>query len=233
MVPTVLLFDIDGTLISTGGAGRKALELAYDALHQRADAISALRLGGMTDQAIVRLGLEAIGAVVSEAAVAAVLQKYLEFLALEVPKIEPHKYLVHRGMREAIAAGRKLGAAIGLGTGNVRDGARIKLQRVGLHEAFDFGGFGDDHELRPELIRRGAERGVERLGVPWARARVVVIGDTPHDVTAAHAIGATCVGVATGGFSVAQLEEAGADWAFEDLAAPGALAALLITPQLT
>ncbi len=226
-IPTVLLFDIDGTLISTGGAGRRALELAFAELHQREDAIKSFRLAGMTDRAIVRQGLELIGQPPTDAAIAVLIAKYLEFLALEVPKIEAEKYVVHPGMLEAIAAGKKMGAAIGLGTGNVKDGAKIKLQRVGLFESFGFGGFGDDHELRPELIRRGAQRGVKQLRVPWSEARVVVIGDTPHDVAAAHAIEAQCMGVATGGFTIEQLKEAGADWAFETLAAPGAIDVML------
>lgn len=226
-IPTVLLFDIDGTLISTGGAGRRALELAFAELHQREDAIKTFKLAGMTDRAIVRQGLEIIGQPPTDTAIAVLIAKYLEFLAVEVPKIEADKYVVHPGMLDAIAAGKKMGAAIGLGTGNVKDGAKIKLARVGLFEAFNFGGFGDDHEMRPELIRRGAQRGVKQLRVPWTEARVVVIGDTPHDIAAAHAIEAQCMAVATGGFTVEQLKEAGADWAFETLAAPGAIDVML------
>ncbi len=224
---TVLLFDIDGTLISSGGAGRKAVERAYATLHGRADAIAAINLGGMTDRAIVRHGLTAIGVQATEPSIDALIAKYLEYLADEVSRVEEHRYVVHAGMREAIDAGRARGMAIGLGTGNVREGARIKLSRVGLHGAFDFGGYGDDHELRPELIRRGAERGAAKLGVSLEDARVVVIGDTPHDVTAARAIGAQCLGVATGGFSVAQLMAAGADWAYETLADADAMTRLL------
>jgi phosphoglycolate phosphatase len=226
-IPTVLLFDIDGTLVSTGGAGRKALELAFGELHQRDDAIATFKLGGMTDRAIVRQGLELIGQPPTDAAIALVIAKYLEFLALEVPKVEEEKYVVHPGMREAIAAGKKMGAAIGLGTGNMKNGAKIKLSRVGLYEQFQFGGFGDDHELRPELIRRGAQRGVRLLRVNWSDARIVVIGDTPHDIAAAHAIEAQCMAVGTGGFTLEQLKEAGADWAFENLASPGAIEVML------
>ena len=226
-IPTVLLFDIDGTLISTGGAGRRALELAFAELHQREDAIKTFKLAGMTDRAIVRQGLELIGQPPTDAAIAVLIAKYLEFLVLEVPKVEADKYVVHPGMLDAIARGKKMGAAIGLGTGNVKDGAKIKLQRVGLNEAFQFGGFGDDHELRPELIRRGAQRGVKQLRVPWTEARVVVIGDTPHDIAAAHAIEAQCMAVATGGFTIDQLKEAGADWAYENLAAAGAIDVML------
>jgi phosphoglycolate phosphatase len=227
VIPTVLLFDIDGTLITTGGAGRRSLEKAFIALHQRDDAMASFRLDGMTDKAIIRMGLEAIGVPVSPAMIEAVLVKYLECLSAEVQQADAAVYRIHRGMQEAVAAGRKLGAAIGLGTGNVKDGAKIKLQRVGLFQAFDFGGFGDDHELRPEIIRRGAQRGVKQLRVPWSEARVVVIGDTPKDVAAAQAIGAQCMGVGTGHFTAEQLREAGADWAFDDLSTPGALDALL------
>ena len=227
MIPTVFLFDIDGTLITSGGAGRRALEQAFAALHQRADAIAAIRLDGMTDKAIARMGLEAIGQPPTDAAIDVVLTKYLEFLGPEVEKVDPANYRIHPGMSEAIAAGKKMGAAIGLGTGNIKGGAKIKLQRVGLYESFGFGGFGDDHEQRPELIRRGAQRGVKHLRVPWTEARVVVIGDTPNDIAAAHAIGGQCMALATGHFTTAQLQEAGADWAFETLAAPGALEVLL------
>ncbi len=98
---------------------------------------------------------------------------------------------------------------------------------MGLFERFGFGGFGDDHEVREQLIRRGAERGAAALGVTLEEARVVVVGDTPKDVFAAHAIGARCLAVGTGSWKAAQLLESGADWAFDDLASPGALEALL------
>ncbi len=227
MIPTVLLFDIDGTLITTGGAGRKAMERAFDVLYQRPDALSHFRFDGMTDRAIVRQAFEKLGLVPDPAMTEALLAKYLEFLQPEVVNTPDATYRIHPGMSEAIAAGKKMGAAIGLGTGNIKEGARIKLQRVGIYESFGFGGFGDDHEQRPELIRRGAQRGVKHLRVPWTEARVVVIGDTPADVAAAHAIGAQCMAVATGAFTSAQLLEAGAEWAYETLAAPGALDALL------
>lgn len=227
MTPTVLLFDIDGTLITTGGAGRRAITRAFEALHGRPDACDRFSFGGMTDRAIARLGLEAIGVAASTAAVDALLGAYLRLLEEEVARVEAARYHVHAGMREAVEAGHALGFAVGLGTGNVREGAMTKLRRVGLHARFDFGGFGDDHELRPELIRRGAERGAERLGRPLEAVRVVVIGDTPKDVDAALAIGAECVAVATGGHPVDALLASGATRAFADLLAPGALDAVL------
>lgn len=227
MKPTVLLFDIDGTLITTGGAGRRAITRAFETVYGRPDACDDFSFSGMTDRAIVRLGLDAIGVTVSSATIDEVIGSYLRLLDEEVARVDEAKYRVHRGMHEAIAAGHSNGCAVGLGTGNVQRGAITKLRRVGLHDRFDFGGFGDDHELRPELIRRGAERGAARLGKPLEAVRVVVIGDTPKDVDAARAIGAECVAVATGDHSLEALEQAGATRAFPDLSAAGALESLL------
>lgn len=227
MRPLVLLFDIDGTLVDTGGAGRRAIEAAFEEAHGRRDACSHFSFDGMTDRAIARRGLEVVGAEATDAAIDLLLATYLRHLSREVAATDDARYVVHPGMREAVQAGLGAGAAVGLGTGNVEAGARVKLGRVGLSEAFAFGGFGDDHELRPELIRRGAERGAARLGVALAEARVVVIGDTPKDIAAAQAMGAESVGVATGAWSAAQLAEVGATWAWDSLAEDGAIAALL------
>src|SRR5262249_61591230 len=135
---------------------------------------------------------------------------------------------VRPGMHAVLeVASAQQGMAVGLGTGNIREGARIKLERVGIYHHFPFGGFGCDSEDRAALIRRGAERGAERLGVSLDDCRVVVIGDTPKDVDAAQALGADSVGVGTGSFTAAQLLAAGATHAFADLAAPGAGAAAL------
>jgi phosphoglycolate phosphatase-like HAD superfamily hydrolase len=129
-------------------------------------------------------------------------------------------------MLAAIDRGARAGAALGLGTGNIRAGARAKLERVGLFERFAFGGFGDDSENRTELLRVGAERGARALDVSLSECRVVVIGDTPRDVAAAHGIGALCVAVATGGSTAAELVASAADHVFDNLAQPGALAAI-------
>ncbi len=227
MRPTVLLFDIDGTLLDTGGAGRKAVEGAFESMHGRPDACRSFSFDGMTDRAIVRLGLQAIGVPISDESIDQLLARYVDCLEASVGSVPDDRYIVHAGMRAAIEAGHSARMAVGLGTGNIRDGARVKLSRVGLFEKFTFGGFGDDHELRPELIRKGAERGAQQLGVPLSAARVVVIGDTPKDVSAAQAIGAESIGVATGGYTSQQLRESGATHVFETLADAGALEATL------
>lgn len=227
MKPTVLLFDIDGTLVTTGGVGRRALDKAFDTLHGRADAC-LFALDGMTDGMIVRLGLAEIGVAVSDAAVHTVLQLYLKNLAHEVARAAPETYRLHLGMREAVeTALATSGFAVGLGTGNLHEGARLKLERLHFFHPFRFGGFGSDHDNRTVLIGVGARRGAEALGIPPSECRVVVIGDTPRDVLAAQENGAESVGVATGRFSAAKLRESGATHAFENLSAPGALEAVL------
>ena len=232
MRPTIYLFDIDGTLISSGGAGRRAIERAFEARHDRRDACSDFSFAGMTDRAIVRRALAGLGhspeGPAIEAAIDALLDAYLTLLEDEVWRATDCK--VHRGIDDALAALSQREAiaslAVGLGTGNVERGAQVKLARVGLDRRFEFGGFGSDAEDRAELLRVGAERGAARLARARDTCRVVIIGDTPRDITAAHAIGAEAIGVATGPFSTVELMAAGADAAFDDLAAPGAMAAL-------
>jgi phosphoglycolate phosphatase-like HAD superfamily hydrolase len=224
--PAIYLFDIDGTIVTTGGAGRRAIERAFERLHLRPDACAAISFGGMTDRAIARAGLTAIGAPSSDREIDALLTVYLEILVEEVEIAR--EYRVHQGIQEAVeAALAREACAVGLGTGNVREGARLKLARVGLFDRFAFGGFGCDHEDRAELLRIGASRGAEKLGVPLAECRVVVIGDTPKDIAAAKAIGAESVAVATGFFTAEALAACSPTFIFPDLAAPGAIDALL------
>ncbi len=227
MRPTVLLFDVDGTLVTTGGAGRRALERVFAHCFGREDACS-FRLDGMTDRAIVRAGLASIGITATEQDIDAVLADYVRILEEEVAKVDAREYRVHAGIEKALDAARsREPIALGLGTGNIREGARVKLSRVGIYDRFPFGGFGCDHENRVELLRCGVRRGAERLDVSPQSCRVVVIGDTPKDIIAAHGIGAESVGVGTGRFSAAELLAAGATAAYPDLLALGALETLL------
>jgi len=224
--PTVLLFDIDGTLITSGGAGRRAMERAFEELH-RGRAACDFPFDGMTDLQIARQTLVRLGVEPTREAMAASIESYLRFLVEEIERTDHALYRLHDGIVAALAAARARGCGIGLGTGNVHEGARIKLERVGVFEEFAFGGFGSDAEDRTELLRHGAERGARHMGVPLDACRVVVIGDTPKDVAAAQGIGAACIGVGTGRFSAAELKASGATHAFASLSEPGALAALL------
>lgn len=211
MNPSVVLFDIDGTLIDCGGAGRRAMALAFEQQFGRADACASIAFGGMTDRAIIRAALVGLGiAEIDPAAVDALIELYLSHLTQSMPTATSFRELA--GARAvAEACRRELGLAVGLGTGNVRQGARLKLERFGLWSLFAFGGFGCDAEDRAELLAKGRERGAAWLDLEPADVQVLVVGDTPKDVHAAHAIGAHCLGVATGRFSAEELHEAGAD----------------------
>ena len=223
--PVVHLWDIDGTLVSSGGAGRRAMQRAFEQVtwsREHCDFVFA----GMTDRSIVRTGVQRAGLPDDEGAIDRMLEVYLAILGESVPK--EMGYRVLPGVPEALDATRRAeGIAVGLGTGNVRRGAQIKLDRVGLYAGFAFGGFGCDHEDRAELLRVGAGRGAAALGAPLADCRVIVIGDTTRDVDAARRLGAECLAVGTGGATLADLRTAGATWAFADLTVPGALDVLL------
>jgi phosphoglycolate phosphatase-like HAD superfamily hydrolase len=228
--PTVLLFDIDGTLVATAGVGRRALERAFAARYGTTAVLRGVRFDGMTDRGIVRLGLAALGEPAEgravEAAMDAILADYVPFLEEEIA--QTRDFGLHRGAREVLeATAARSAVAVGLGTGNIREGARAKLTPLGVFHHFGFGGFGCDHEERAELLRIGAARGAARLGHPLGECRVVVIGDTPRDVEAARAIGAEAVGIGSARFACDQLLASGAARAFADLAAEGILPALL------
>ncbi len=213
---TVLLFDIDGTLVATGGVGKRAMVAAFDRLHGVRDIFEGTNFAGMTDRAIVRHGLERAAVEATGDAIELLLEHYLECLHVELQEVT--RYRVLPGVTSLL---RKLHGreriAIGLGTGNVKRGAYAKLAPGKIDGAFAFGGFGCDHEDRVELIRTGAERGAAALGVARSECRVVIIGDTPKDVAAAKGIGAECVAVATGGFTSAQLRETNAEHVIESL----------------
>ena len=223
---SVFLFDIDGTLLSTGGAGRRAMARAFGAVCGNEKALVGVKLGGMTDRLILRAGFEAIGETFSELRYQEVMQSYLRALPEEVSAST--NYIVYDGVQAAIARCQgQEHAVVGLGTGNVEKGARIKLERAGLNGHFAFGGFGSDAEQRDAVVDAGIVRGIERLGVGRNQVRVTIIGDTPKDVTAAHACGARCIAIATGGFSQQELHAAGADAVFATLTSEGALEAIV------
>ncbi|HEX6766787.1 MAG TPA: HAD family hydrolase, partial [Polyangiaceae bacterium] len=177
MRPTILLFDIDGTLITTGGVGRRAIERAFHECYGQSEACTSFRFDGMTDRLIARQGLTLLGVEPTDPAIDAILAAYVRLLEVEVARADAALYRLHTGIAEALDVAERQGMGVGLGTGNVVEGARIKLSRVGVYERFAFGGFGSDAEERAALIRHGAERGARHLKAPLAECRVVVIGD--------------------------------------------------------
>jgi phosphoglycolate phosphatase len=227
--PTIQLFDIDGTLLDGKGAGRRAMEAAFTEVVGSCEGLRRMGFAGMTDPAIVRAGLEYAELECDAATVEAVLEGYLLRLA-DCIATTPG-YGLHAGVHEILDRLEHVDrCAIGLGTGNVERGARLKLEPVDIDHRFAFGGYGSDHEDRAELLRVGAQRGAGRLGVPLEACRIVVIGDTPRDVAAASAIGAECLAVATSFFSIDTLHEAGATRVVADLTSPEAIEMLLGTP---
>ena len=225
MQPTILLFDVDGTIVTTGGAGRRAI---VRCLEQHGIINPAqFSFAGMTDRAIVRRSLDEAGEKAGDTDIDTVLESYLDVLQQEVDQAGD-EYRVHPGVVAALdAADVHPNVALGLGTGNVEAGARIKLSRVGLSERFSFGGFGCDHEDRAELIRTGAERGALKLGRTVPECRVVVIGDTTRDVAAAKANGAESFAVATGTISRDELVASTPTGVFDTLDDHGAIQRIL------
>ncbi len=223
----VLLFDIDGTLLSGDGAGRRAMEDAFAHVLGDAHPLTTFSFAGMTDPAIVRAGLRAMSIDPGRhpELIEAVLDDYLARLP---PTIAATKaYRLHVGVAALLdAIATRDGLAIGLGTGNLERGAEHKLVPLGVWDRFAFGGYGSDSEDRPALLEVGARRGAARLGVARDRCDVVVIGDTPLDVAAAKAIGAASIAVATSVFTADALRATGAELVVDDLTDPAALALL-------
>lgn len=215
---SAVLFDIDGTLLVTGGAGAVAWERAFRELHGVDAAIEEHTHAGMTDPEIAAIVFrEVIGRDGSEAEREEAIAGYLSHLEDAVN--ESSGYRMMPGIEELLPKLAAQGVLLGIVTGNIEPAARIKLARADLNHFFAFGGYGSDSADRTELTKRALERGGAVSGAPLALDAAIAVGDTPRDVLAGHGAGIRVVGVATGAYTVAQLTEAGADWALESVAA--------------
>ena len=211
-----VLFDIDGTLLVTGGAGAVAWQRAFQELHGVEANIEEHTRAGMTDPEIVEIIFrEVIGRDGSEEERAAAIAGYLGHLADAVA--ESDGYRVMPGIEETLPRLTEAGVLLGIVTGNVEAAAQIKLARGDLNRFFAFGGYGSDSRDRAELTRRAIERGGEVRGTALDLAETIAVGDTPRDVGAGHGAGVKVVGVATGAYSVDEQQAAGADWAIPDV----------------
>ncbi|HEX4456921.1 MAG TPA: HAD hydrolase-like protein, partial [Polyangia bacterium] len=199
------LFDIDGTLIGGDGSGRRAFDQACADALGIAGALDHIRLDGMTDRLILQSVLNHHhGREPTDAEMTEVFAVYVQHLERE---IAAGLYHVKPAVHETLDLLESRQAIIGLATGNLEIGARIKLQRGDLWHRFGFGGYGSDAHERADLVRVAIARGHERAGGrKLAREEIFVIGDTPRDIAAAHAAGATAIGVATGMYDLATLE---------------------------
>jgi phosphoglycolate phosphatase-like HAD superfamily hydrolase len=206
----ILLFDIDGTLVTTGGAGAVAWRRAFEELHGIPADIGKFTDAGMTDPDVGAKTFEAvIGRPPTSHELALIVQRRLEHLPEAVAESEGYKVLP--GVPERLKELSRAGHLLGLITGNGDGAAFIKLARGDLMRWFTFGAYASAGVDRADIVRRAVERGEAMLGADVPNAEIYVIGDTPLDVEAAHAVGCTAVGVATGHYDVDALREAGAD----------------------
>ncbi len=221
----VLLFDIDGTLIESGGAGARALERAIVEVTGLAGSLATVRFDGATDLGLLRHALERPGEPPKPEVVAAILDRYVELLPAELAAATRYRLLP--GVERLLGTLKARSIPLGICTGNVVGGARAKLSRGGIWEHFTFGGYGSDAEGRADILRAALRRAGEALQREVPPTEAIVIGDTPKDVAAAVEVGAACLGVATGRFTLAELEAAGADHAVTSLVSAEVLEWLL------
>ncbi len=209
-----ILFDIDGTLIESGGSSDRAWHRAFEELHGVDVQISKVTGKGVPDPAVGRQAFEAvIGRKPSDEEMAKLMARRLQHLPEEVESSDG--YRVMPGTEELLDQLIDRGVLLGLVTGNVEAAAHIKLARANLNRFFSFGGYGSDSPDRGELTKKALERGGVVFGTELDRSRCFSIGDTPRDIDAGHFAGIEVTGVATGKYTVEQLREAGADAAIE------------------
>ncbi len=212
----LVLFDIDGTLVSCGPTPRRVFRRALEETFGTAGPIDGWIFDGKTDPLIVRELMEAAGVAWDKEQIDRALKLYVEALSRELPN-EPSKKVLP-GVRDLLDALTGKSALLGLLTGNVRAGAQAKLGSLGLWDYFPFGGFADDSHLRSEIATAAVGRAAERAGRPFSGREIVIVGDTPHDVRCGRHLGARAVGVGTGRSSPEELLAAGAEAAFADFA---------------
>jgi phosphoglycolate phosphatase-like HAD superfamily hydrolase len=211
-----VLFDIDGTILVTGGAGGVAWQRAFEELHGVEANVAEHTDAGMTDPEIAAIVFrEVIGREGTDEERAAAIAGYLSHLEDAVN--ESSGYRIMPGIEETLPRLAEQGVLQGIVTGNIEAAAHIKLARGDLNRYFQFGGYGSDASDRTEVTRKALERGEGVLGSPLDLSQAISVGDTPRDIQAGHGAGIRVVGVATGAYTVDQQREAGADWPVEDV----------------
>jgi len=229
MTPGLILFDIDGTLLLSGRAGLRAMTRTFEKTFGVADAFAGQHFGGRTDSFLVSQALQAAGLPDTPEQHEQFRANYIPLLAEEIQ----HPGTGHKGLMpgalellEALEDHQHLHLA--LLTGNYRAAAEIKLQHFEIFDFFEWGAFSDDAADRNALVPIARRRAETYDIPPEAIARVIVIGDTPHDIECARVANARCIAVATGGFTEEQLAAAGADVVLPDLTDTEAVLALLV-----
>jgi phosphoglycolate phosphatase len=211
-----VLFDIDGTILVTGGAGGVAWQRAFEELHGVEANVAEHTDAGMTDPEIAAIIFrEVIGREGSQEERSKAIGSYLKHLPDAVA--ESDGYRVMPGIEQLLPRLIEDGVLLGLVTGNIEAAAHIKLARGRLNRFFSFGGYGSDSADRTEVTRAALGRGALVSGGTLGDGSCIAVGDTPRDVSAGHGAGIAVVGVATGSYGVEQLREAGADHALSSV----------------
>ena len=214
MQKRLLLFDIDGTLIHSGGAGMEALKRALKERFKIDDDLEDIEIAGMTDSGIVISILEKHKIPTTPENIAAFLDSYVHFLSKELPrrkgKLLPGVLDLLKKLKE------RKSVVLGLLTGNLSRGAELKLDHYGVWHFFEFGAFADDHHDRNELGAFARTRAKEKHGREFSSNEIDVIGDTPRDIACGKALGARTIAVATGTWSREDLAQHNPDYLIDD-----------------
>lgn len=225
----LLLFDVDGTLLLSGGAGARALEESFEELFGLPGAMEGIRPHGKTDILICReMFFNQFGHDGDMEEYRILLDRYLDILPRTVREADSYRIMPGiPALLELIS--ERDNVYVGLGTGNIELGARIKLERAGLNRFFPFGGFGCDAAERVGLLEIGFQRGESRIFLREGNFEITrwVIGDTWRDVEAGRSCGARTVAVATGGDSWKRLSDTNPDYLYYDFADPAPFLSLL------
>lgn len=211
----LLLWDIDGTLISTGAAGQRAIVLATAQRFGGNGDLDGIEIAGRTDTGIAHQILAKYGEPITEESMRSFLDVYLELLAQELPRSQGQ---VLPGVLELLRrVENRSDTVLGLLTGNLRRGARLKLEHYQLWHFFAFGAFADDHHDRNELGAFALTRAQEETGGKFLPEQVDVIGDTGHDIACGKAFGARTIAIATGSWPRERLAQSAPAFLFDDL----------------
>jgi phosphoglycolate phosphatase len=214
MMNYLLIWDIDGTLISTEGVGRRAMERAFLELYGVENALKEINMAGMLDSVILKQLYEFFS--INEADPGIFYEKYTKFLEDELDKLGDSLVLPGaKALLESLKNRRGFFNAIG--TGNIEKGARIKLIYANLYGFFRVGGFGDEEMERWELIKKAIVNASEYYGIKFKNEHICIIGDTPKDMECGKILGVKTIGVATGSYSMDELSSHGAHYVFENL----------------
>jgi phosphoglycolate phosphatase-like HAD superfamily hydrolase len=211
----LLLFDIDGTLIHSGGAGVHALKSAFTERFDIIDDLHDIEIAGMTDSGIVVSILNKHKIPATNENVSAFLDSYVHFLSLELPRRVGNLLPGVLELLEKLKSRPHL--VLALLTGNVSRGAQLKLEHYGVWHFFEFGAFADDHHDRNRLGTVARARAKEKHGRRFSASEIDVIGDTPRDIACGKAFGARTIAVATGTWSRDRLAKYRPDFLIDDL----------------